>query len=96
MAMDDGSLSPEAKKPIIVNRPSNFSIDHILNSAGSTREKCPSDCSKSPNDEMQRVYDANTCYLMDNNGHQYPPILDWLHYTRYKPPRLPRKSTNLC
>lgn len=86
------SVSPNVNiKPIVVNKPSNFSIEHILNNAGSPKNKCTTDFNKSPCDDLQHYNDTNHCFYMDSNGHQYPPILDWLQYTRYKPPRLPRK-----
>lgn len=76
-----------------VNRPSNFSIEHILSSAGSTKEKFVLDYSKKRNDDVKPLYpDPTECYVVDNSVvHQYPPILNWLQYTRYKPPRLPSK-----
>lgn len=80
-------------QPIVMNKPSNFSIEHILSSAGSRKDKHVLDCSKRPKDEIKPLYtDRSECYIMDNNVvHQYPPILNWLQYTRYKPPRLPSK-----
>lgn len=98
--MDTGgvALSPEDRKPLIKqiagSKSSDFSIDHILNSAGSTKDsKCMTNYKKSPMRDMRKMYDeANGCFLMDNNSHQFPPILDWLQYTRYKPPRLPSKK----
>lgn len=79
---------------VIVNKPSNFSIEHILNNAGSQREKYILDCGKKEKNEMKPLYTDNRaeCFIMDNNVvQQYPPILNWLQYTRYKPPRLPSK-----
>lgn len=82
-------LSPDEKKPIVVSKPSDFSIDHILNNAGSSsKDKCSTvDDNKSSSDNSN----TRDCYLLDSNVHQYPPILNWLQYSRYKPPRLPRK-----
>lgn len=79
---------------VIVNKPSNFSIEHILNNAGSQREKYILDCGKKEKHEIKPLYADNRaeCFIMDNNVvQQYPPILNWLQYTRYKPPRLPSK-----
>lgn len=80
-----------AIKPQFVNKPSNFSIDHILNSAGSTRDKYTIDCGKqrTTNDSHNLNNQHSDHFLIESN--QYPPILNWLQYTRYKPPRLPRK-----
>lgn len=91
-------LSPADEKPNVMSKPSNFSIDHILNSAGASIDKCSTVESKSPSEKnTQNAYvnGARDCYVMDGNVHQYPPILNWLQYSRYKPPRLPRKwNTN--
>lgn len=98
MRIENIVLSPEEKMPNIMSKPSNFSIDHILNSAGTSIDKCSTVESKSPNDnDIQNgfVSDTRDCYLMDSNVHQYPPILNWLQYSRYKPPRLPRKLYTL-
>lgn len=87
-------LSPAEERPNVMHKPSNFSIDHILNSAGATIDKCATVESRSLNDKnIQNGYvnETRDCYIMDNNVHQYPPILNWLQYSRYKPPRLPRK-----
>lgn len=92
MRIENIALSPEEKKPIVVNKPSNFSIDHILNNAGASIDKCATVDDKSPHDNTESDFnDTRDCYLMDNNEHQYPPLLNWLQYSRYKPPRLPRK-----
>lgn len=43
---------------------------------------------------MQPEIFSDKC-VMDYNlskYQQYPPILDWLQYTRYRPPRLPSKG----
>lgn len=69
--------------PMVVNKPSNFSIDHILNKAGTE--------SKSIELKNRSFDDTNDSYLV-NEFNGYPPILDWLQYTRYRPPRIPRKS----
>lgn len=102
MKTDNISLSPGDKNPLnmphFVQKPSNFSIEHILNSAGSTRDKFISDFNQHQvTDQMRHLSNSrNDQYLIDNDAHQYPPILDWLNYTRYKPPRLPRKLLKLC
>lgn len=90
-------LSPADQKPNIMSKPSNFSIDHILNSAGAPIDKCAAVERRSSNDKNTQngcVNDTHDCYIMDGNVHQYPPILNWLQYSRYKPPRLPRKRNN--
>lgn len=86
--VDNVPLSPKDNKPIIVNKPSNFSIEHILNSSGTKKNNHTPD---NKNDIRKESNNAQNCFLMGNNSHQYPPILDWLQYTRYRPPRLPRK-----
>lgn len=91
-------LSPNEKNPVAVNKPSNFSIDHILNSAGASVDKCSIDDGKNSNENHTQngfVNDTHDCYLMDSNVQHYPPILNWLQYSRYKPPRLPRKRFSL-
>lgn len=80
-------------KPNYVHKPSNFSIDHILSNAGSTRDKYMSECGNQPTNEMHNLSnDRSDHFSIENDVHPYPPILNWLQYTRYKPPRLPRKS----
>lgn len=98
MRIENIVLSPAEEKPNVLSKPSNFSIDHILNSAGAPIDKCSvtvESKSKSPNHNKNTqngyVNETRDCYIMDSNVHQYPPILNWLQYSRYKPPRLPRK-----
>lgn len=79
-------------RPNLAHKPSNFSIDHILNSAGNTKDKYNSNVGQLTVIDMQKFNNVkNEQYFMDSQVHQYPPILNWLQYTRYKPPRLPRK-----
>lgn len=97
MRIENIVLSPAEEKPNVMSKPSNFSIDHILNSAGGASiDKCSTVESKYSNNKNTQNNtfggDTRDCYIMDNNIHQYPPILNWLQYSRYKPPRLPRKS----
>lgn len=96
MRIENIVLSPaDEKQPNVMSKPSNFSIDHILNSAGASIDKCATvEQSKSPNQKCTQngyVNETRDCYIMDGSVHQYPPILNWLQYSRYKPPRLPRK-----
>lgn len=95
MRIENIVLSPGEKRPVIVSKPSNFSIDHILSSAGASADKFSTVDSKNcgeNNTQNDYVNDTRDCYIMDSNGvQQYPPILNWLQYSRYKPPRLPRK-----
>lgn len=75
----------------IVTKSSDFSIDHILNKAGNICETKSNNLNTTmdlPNRSYNDTID-NKYLLNDLNG--YPPILDWLHYTRYRPPRIPRK-----
>lgn len=99
MDSDHLRLSPDDEKslhkPNFVQKPSNFSIDHILKSAGSTRDKYISECRNQTATELSKLNETSDHFLIDNNVHQYPPILNWLQYTRYKPPRLPSEYT-LC
>lgn len=91
IGLSPGDNSP-LNKPNFVQKPSNFSIEHILNSAGNTRDQFVSDCSHQAAEAMRHLPSTrNDQYSIDSDIHQYPPILDWLNYTRYKPPRLPRK-----
>lgn len=68
---------------------SDFSIDHILNKAGSSVQK----------QSYNEIYHGNGAdfyykYANDRLGEEYSdcsPILNWLQYTRYQPPRLPSK-----
>lgn len=77
----------------IVTKSSDFSIDHILNKAGNVFEKKPINLNTSM-DLTNRSYNDTTDkkYLL-NDLNEYPPILNWLHYTRYRPPRIPRKPS---
>ncbi|XP_055317727.1 homeobox protein MSH-D [Sitodiplosis mosellana] len=100
MDIDNIPSAPGNQKPVIrpqfVNKPSNFSIDHILNSAGSTRDKYMSDCGKQQTaNELHNLNNQQSDhFIIESDVHQYPPILNWLQYTRYKPPRLPRPVRN--
>lgn len=97
MESDHSRLSPgndkSLNKPNFAQKPSNFSIDHILSSAGSTRDQYISNCRKPTANELGNMSDKSDHFLIDNDVHAYPPILNWLQYTRYKPPRLPSKYT---
>lgn len=70
---------------------SDFSIDHILNRAGDNIVEHKFNGSfeimkfeNNPINEMNNFYIENTT--------NYAPILDWLQYTRYHPPKLPRPT----
>lgn len=92
--------------PHAMNKPSNFSIDHILTKAGNFSEKSKSNGIEpsSPTPKLittqttidlstkDRSFNDTTNSYLINNLDQYPPMLDWLQYTRYRPPRIPRKS----
>lgn len=59
---------------LVGHRQSDFSIDYLLNRAGS--DTCRS---------------ATECYSCSgNNEKKSEPQLDWLHYTRYHPPKIQR------
>ncbi|XP_059621185.1 homeobox protein MSH-D [Phlebotomus argentipes] len=76
------------KKDLCVKQ-SDFSIDHILNRAGEDIKR---------NDEVQEVpfVDhwpgcSSQCHPQNRIEIQrHTPHLDWLQYTRYHPPKLPR------
>lgn len=79
--------------PSLTNKPTNFSIDHILNSAGCARDTyTTNNCNPTLNDIHKLSNDKNNHFFIETDTNHYPPILNWLQYTRYKPPRLPRKS----
>lgn len=93
-AVRDRSPSQNERKPEIMLKVSDFSIDHILNKAGGDNMKQPNqnsvfDCdinsseSRLKYEQSHEVFDKNYC--------NYTPILDWLNYTRYRPPKLPSK-----
>lgn len=82
-------------KSNVNNTPSIFTIDHILNNAGIKREE-------NIKTHSQRLEYAglgdreqhDQMYKHRNNLENVircPKMLDWLQYSRYKPPRLPRK-----
>lgn len=65
-----------------VQKLSDFSIDHILNRAGS--KTCQNELNF--NDKYRKKSQE---YVMHDT-----PVFDWLYYTRYHPPRLPRNGSN--
>lgn len=82
-------------KPPMVIKVSDFSIDHILNRAGSGESSYRGYHLyryKSPvNDAVPNRLDSASD-LMGNGAHHYAaPILDWLQYSRYHPPRIQSK-----
>lgn len=58
---------------------SDFSIDHILNRAGAGISNSPEKYIQCPSFYNKNLNKFNS------------PSLDWLHYTRYHPPKLPSK-----
>lgn len=87
---EDHSPNRNELKPEIMLKVSDFSIDHILNKAGGnsvkqTNQNSILDCDiNSSNSSLNyEVFDKNYC--------NYTPILNWLNYTRYRPPKLPSK-----
>lgn len=89
-------------RPTVNNTPSIFTIEHILNKAGSMRQtnsnfadtmnNTTEVISARRNSQNQSESDQNSpvnCHL--EHLKVLPPILNWLQYTRYKPPRLPSK-----
>lgn len=65
---------------------SDFSIDHILNKAGDGEKKC--DNQRLNVKDFSELSGMNRKMIADNND-QYMPMLNWLNYTRYRPPKLP-------
>lgn len=78
----------QCDKPNGVIKSSDFSIDHILNKAGSVLAK-PRVTNEVFNIASTERIDR---FLIDNQN-SFTPILNWLQYSRYRPPRLPRTST---
>lgn len=79
-------------KPPMAFKTSDFSIDHILNKAGSSvnnREEYR--CLPIENDLPHYHYDTRNDLMNDEYMH-CSPILNWLQYSRYHPPRLPRPT----
>lgn len=72
----------------IVLKQSDFSIDHILNKAGvkDAYGYCITDFSVHSNIGVQ--YHAQSDH---NECNTLVPMLNWLQYTRYRPPKLPSK-----
>lgn len=81
-----GSVESPRKAEIIV-RSSNFSIDHILNRAGNNGAMMHQSIEHNF-ESINRVNNVNAMFVKSDTN--FTPILDWLQYTRYHPPRLPR------
>lgn len=72
---------------------SDFSIDHILNRAGSRQiEHQLDDKFEMRKLENRPMNDMSDFYI--ENSTNFTPILNWLQYTRYHPPKLPRPVKN--
>lgn len=82
------SSADSTKRAEIIVRSSNFSIDHILNKAGNNSVMVQQSIERSF--ETFNSKNVNSTVFM-NSERNFTPILDWLQYTRYHPPRLPRK-----
>lgn len=68
---------------------SDFSIDHILNRAG---KKLQCDNNKISSNFYRNCSEFNG---VDESGFSNcAPMFSWLHYTRYRPPKLPSESNN--
>lgn len=76
------------KKADVAVRSSNFSIDHILNKAGNNSAMVQQTVERNF-DTLMNNKNVNAMFVKSETN--YTPILDWLHYTRYHPPRLPRE-----
>lgn len=68
---------------------SDFSIDHILNRAGD-RYRYEISGGSSSGDESCDNFERN-CGYVENERFMEIPTFDWLNYTRYNMPRLPRR-----
>lgn len=87
------------KRPNVNNTPSIFTIDHILNDAGIKRkDNIPTDSRRFDHagfgDRQQHSQEHKDPNCLEN-GILYPKMLDWLQYTRYRPPRLQRKLLHI-
>lgn len=76
---------------------SDFPIDHILNRAGDRFRKCErfeaiSMSGSSSGDECDN-YERNYCQNGYGESERFMeiPAFDWLNYTRYNMPRMPRE-----
>lgn len=74
---DSSSNHSEKLNEINSKQPSDFSIDHILNHAGT----------KNNSDDIN--YDSFHSDFVEKQN--YLDALNWIHYTRYCPPRIPSK-----
>lgn len=83
------SSAESPKKAELIVRSSNFSIDHILTKAGNTSVMVQQSIERNFETLNNTNVNMNTRFV--NSEMSFTPILDWLHYTRYHPPRLPRK-----
>lgn len=84
----DTSPSDRPNDNDIVLKQSDFSIDHILNKAGvkDTYNFCIADFSV--HNKVGGQYGAQSNHNVCNT---FVPMLNWLQYTRYRPPKLPSK-----
>lgn len=92
--METVKQEPEASSNKQNTPPSIFTIDHILNKAGNLKQNHSSEQYQQSIDNQSYSddqSDENASFSIDKLN-QYPPILGWLQYTRYKPPRLPSKN----
>lgn len=81
------SSADSPKRAEMIVRSSNFSIDHILNKAGNNSVMVQQSIERS----FETFNSKNVNTVLMNSERNFTPILDWLQYTRYHPPRLPRK-----
>lgn len=87
--MSSNGSSQSLKSPEMAGKCSDFSIEHILNRAGSTVEhKIDSNFEILRLEPNERMSEMKNFYI--ENTTNFAPILDWLQYTRYHPPKLPR------
>lgn len=82
-------LSPNRANAI--SKSSDFTIEHILNKAGSKDHISHSSTINRTILPENPYLDAE--YLLNAHNHQkqIAPMLNWLQYTRYKPPKIARK-----
>lgn len=77
--------SNKADERLAVQKLSDFSIDHILNRAGSRTAASHVEHQLNLVEKFGRK---------DQRFAHDAPVFDWLYYTRYHPPRLPRAGSN--
>lgn len=89
-------INVDEKKPTTSSsgKQSDFSIEHILNKAGVDRNGVVYHHHQRLRAKDFSELDKSASGMDRRNGgnvDEYVPMLNWLNYTRYRPPRLPSK-----